>query len=358
MIKKVTLKNFQSHKFSEVTFDKGINVLSGTSDSGKSAILRAIRWVVFNKPSGDAMVSHWCVNAKGKQIEDTSVTIEFDNGTIVERSKGKDGNLYKVNGQVIEAFGVDVPQPVIDACNFSEVNLQVQHDRPFLVSESAGEVARFLNRIVKLDKIDAYLSSVEKKKRATKVEFDNAKNNLEKVERELSQFDWTDKAGKILTRLEKLDSKRVELEQSNKAMQNSLVVVSEYQNTLDKMNFLARAEEILHELQDLTGYYNVLQKQVADMSEALERMESLLKVQEQTEIVPEAEKLVNRISKLMERRKEAVIQYNDMVESLETYEEAMKVMVEFEKEYEKLKAELPKVCPTCGQEVCVETTCN
>jgi hypothetical protein len=43
-----------------------------------------------------------------------------------------------------------------------------------------------------------------------------------------------------------------------------------------------------------------------------------------------------------------------MVESLETYEEAMKVMVEFEKEYEKLKAELPKVCPTCGQEVCNE----
>jgi exonuclease SbcC len=55
-IKKVTLKNFQSYSDHTVEFTSGLNVLEGTSDSGKSAILRAISFVLHNSPRKDSFI--------------------------------------------------------------------------------------------------------------------------------------------------------------------------------------------------------------------------------------------------------------------------------------------------------------
>jgi len=54
VVEKITIKNFQSHEETELQFSSGVNVIVGSSDSGKSAILRALKWVVQNKPSGTA----------------------------------------------------------------------------------------------------------------------------------------------------------------------------------------------------------------------------------------------------------------------------------------------------------------
>jgi exonuclease SbcC len=53
MIDHVAIKNFQSHKNTNIDFQRnGVNVIVGTSDQGKSAILRAILWAVNNRPMG------------------------------------------------------------------------------------------------------------------------------------------------------------------------------------------------------------------------------------------------------------------------------------------------------------------
>jgi len=54
MIKYLQIQNFQSHKDSLLEFDPGVNVIVGSSDSGKTAVIRALRWLVWNRPSGDA----------------------------------------------------------------------------------------------------------------------------------------------------------------------------------------------------------------------------------------------------------------------------------------------------------------
>ena len=46
-IKKIILQNFQSHKYSIVELDEQLNVIVGPSDSGKSAIIRALKWVLY-----------------------------------------------------------------------------------------------------------------------------------------------------------------------------------------------------------------------------------------------------------------------------------------------------------------------
>ena len=57
MIQTGVIRNFQSHKKSILNLSKGVNVIVGKTDSGKSAIIRALRWLFTNTPSGDAFRS-------------------------------------------------------------------------------------------------------------------------------------------------------------------------------------------------------------------------------------------------------------------------------------------------------------
>ena len=51
-IKTLELNNFQNHKKSILELHPGINVISGSSRQGKSAVLRSLRLGLENKPSG------------------------------------------------------------------------------------------------------------------------------------------------------------------------------------------------------------------------------------------------------------------------------------------------------------------
>ena len=100
MIKSFSLKNFQSHKNSLITLNRGVNVIIGDSDSGKSSIARAFRAVVENRPSGDEFVSNW-----GGRME---LVLETDEAT-VSRIRDKGYNAYLLDNQEFVAFKTDVP---------------------------------------------------------------------------------------------------------------------------------------------------------------------------------------------------------------------------------------------------------
>ena len=50
MIKSIHVVGFQSHADSTIEFDPGVNVLIGQSDSGKTAVVRALDWALNNRP--------------------------------------------------------------------------------------------------------------------------------------------------------------------------------------------------------------------------------------------------------------------------------------------------------------------
>ena len=150
MIQKILIKNYQSHKESELIMDPGVNIIIGASDSGKTAIIRALRWAIWNKPSGNSMRSHW----GGK----TSVEIITDDCRI-SRSKDKE-ELYTLGDSEFKAFRTEVPEEIQKALNMSEINLQRQLDNPFLISETSGNVAQHFNKVAKLDSIDKGLQNI------------------------------------------------------------------------------------------------------------------------------------------------------------------------------------------------------
>src|SRR5512133_726261 len=157
MIKSLAILNFQSHEKSKLDFSPGVNVIVGSSDSGKTAIIRALRWIIWNRPSGDSIRSNW-----GGA---TNVLLETEEG-IIRRAKDKtDQYELKLQGGkdlVFKAFGTSVPQEIADFLNINEINLQGQLDAPFLLSESPGAVALHFNKVARLDKIDTGLQNIQR----------------------------------------------------------------------------------------------------------------------------------------------------------------------------------------------------
>lgn len=79
-IKYIKLINFQNHKYSKIDLTNGLNLLVGSSDSGKTAIARAIDFVMHNNSEGNDYVH---IGEKFATVE-----IGFCDGSIIKRSKG------------------------------------------------------------------------------------------------------------------------------------------------------------------------------------------------------------------------------------------------------------------------------
>jgi exonuclease SbcC len=144
MIKSLRLQNFQSHKSSTLEFSEGVNIILGSSDSGKTALIRALRKLFFNRPLGDSYISHW-----GGKME---IELFTDDAHIVY-SKDKESE-YVLGDTHFKAFSTDVPKEITDALNIGAENVQSQLDSPFLLSMTPGDIASHWNSIANLSKID------------------------------------------------------------------------------------------------------------------------------------------------------------------------------------------------------------
>lgn len=166
-ITQIELENFQSHKYSLLKFDRGLNVIVGNSDSGKTAILRAMKWVLYNEPSGD-----YFIRQGEKKV---SVTVVFNTGAIVRRMRSASKNSYYLKtpkGEEFhfEGFGNAVPQEIIDCIGMYKIhldndstsilNIAEQLDGPFILNEKPSLRASAIGRLVGVNYIDDALRDV------------------------------------------------------------------------------------------------------------------------------------------------------------------------------------------------------
>ena len=157
MISRIEIQNRQSHRDTVLDLHPGFNVLVGRGDSGKSSVLRQVNWAVDNRPLGDSSVSHWAKDGD-KIVSPSSITIHKPEG-VLKRFRTPTANGYELNGETYSAVGTSVPPQVSTFFNFSDVNRQSQHHPHFLISLPGGQVSAYLNRVVRLEDIDAYLSA-------------------------------------------------------------------------------------------------------------------------------------------------------------------------------------------------------
>jgi exonuclease SbcC len=198
MISSISISNFQSHRSTKLDLHPGVNVIVGSSDVGKTAVIRALRWLVWNRPSGDTFRSTWG--------GDTKVVIELDKLVQIARSRGAT-NAYYLDNTQFSAIRTDVPLEVLAALNFDEINLQQQFDRPFLLDSTAGEVASHFNRVAHLDVIDRASRNVQSWLKKLGQSIDADKQRVAELQKDLSCFEGLEDLETRVEKLEKVTSK-------------------------------------------------------------------------------------------------------------------------------------------------------
>ncbi len=227
MITSLKIKNFQSHKNSELQFHKGVNVIVGTSDSGKSAIIRSLRWLAYGKPRGDSFRSYWGGN--------TSVEVEMKEGIVKRIRTNSEASFLTEKDEVIlefKAAGVDIPEEVIQLLNLDDINLQQQSDKPFLISETSGEVALHFNRMANLEKIDSSTRNVNSLIRGIEADLKYKEKELDKVKIDLKAYTYINQAQTDVESLESLHNQLESTKTSKIHLDKVLTVIDSIQDQI------------------------------------------------------------------------------------------------------------------------------
>ena len=183
MIKSLSLRNFQSHKHTEISFSPAITVIVGTSNSGKSAIFRALEWIRINRPRGTSFIrngsdGHCCVelvlDVEGKEVK------------IVRERKGDSVNKYVVGDEVHKALGASVPEEVLSVLGLGDLNVQKQLEQHFMVLDSPGSIAQKINTVSKIEEADKIKSVLSSKGRKTASEINHIDEELLCIDHDLS----------------------------------------------------------------------------------------------------------------------------------------------------------------------------
>lgn len=154
MIQAVEIRNFQS--LHHIRLEPGrFTVIVGPSSSGKSAFTRALRTLTSNR-RGNEFISH------GERTSSISATTERGTVTLT-RGKGVNDNAYIVipdehpeQQRTYTKLGGETPPEVSEFLGIAPrdpINYAGQFDKPYLLDDTAGEVARILGALTNVNVI-------------------------------------------------------------------------------------------------------------------------------------------------------------------------------------------------------------
>jgi len=344
MLKSLHLKNVQSHKDTYLEFSPGVNIIIGPSDSGKTAILRALRWLIWNRPQGDVI--------RRRQGGETSVEVVLDDEIVVKRIKDNKQDQYVLNDYVFKAFKSEVPEEVLKALNIDVINLQRQLDAPFLLSETPGVVAQHFNRVANLDVIDVSLQRINSEIRELSQNLKFYEQEKTKLTSELEQYDYVDKLSMEVEVLEELGKANTDLRSKLGNLSRIIHTISHNEEEIEKMSYVVEIEGLLNNVLDRISEHEA-------MKERLERLKGILaKIESTNEQMKYERTLVSMEGSLsaiisdiqkVEELHEHLMEFEEKIAEIENVEseiERYEMMVK--EKMELFEREMPDVCPLCG----------
>lgn len=203
-IQEVGLKNYQAHSNTVVDFIDGDNAIIGASDSGKTALKRAIECVLYNDHSG--------VDYIKEGEESFSVYVLLSDGTKITRERGKKRlNRYIIekDGEklVLENFGKNVPEEVTSVHKMFKVKIGKkmdslfsarQLDGPFFLQNTPEERGAIISSIAKTEVIDEAVNMTLSNLREQRKEKKVLEKSLKEDNKKLEDFSYLDECEMLL----------------------------------------------------------------------------------------------------------------------------------------------------------------
>lgn len=345
MIKQIEIQNFQSWKHAVFTFDEnGVNVITGSSDCGKSAIIRALVWVVWNKPSGDSFRSYWGGT--------TEVKITLNDNTTITRIRSNTDNEYYLNDKRFVSFNQDVPEEITEVFNMSAINLQKQLDAPFLLTDTPGQVAAHFNKVAGIDAIHDAEKAINRKINTLKSDIERTTDDLEEFKTELESFPNLEKIEKRLIRLERwqkqseqIEKNKIDLLQTAKDIKRLLQEIEEKKQLTQLEHKVISILELIQQEKEITQNKRKLDDVIQNIQNNTKRVKKYKKltVLEQT-VIDLLDKMATQAGKQgFLRTLRSLIDNTIFIEK--SLQKTLLNMSDLEKEYAEL---FPDICPLCG----------
>lgn len=311
IITRVKIENFQSHEDTTIDFDRGLNIITGPSDNGKSAIIRAIKWVLFNEPRGTEFIRQGTSAAR--------VTIEMDNGNTIVRERSSSKNRYTVlypdsEPIIFEGFGNEIPQEVIgahgitkaylDSSLSSSLNIAEQLESPFLLSETGSIRAKAIGRLIGLHIIDKAIKNTNVDLRRENQFKDRVNSEHNEVEATLKEYEFLkdveaklEKSGRIIQEVSELLIRTKKLETN---LKNIISIEADYaiqSNVVKSLGKLEKYELCLKNIELINGKLSKLKRIYKALNEIDIEINSASFIIKNTERINDCGEILNDISK-------------------------------------------------------------
>lgn len=203
MIHAVEVRNFQSLRHVALDLER-FTVIVGPSSSGKSAFTRALRTLTSNR-RGAEFISH------GERT--AVISARTDLGTVtLTRGKGTTDNAYvvtpaadpeaqrtytKLGGETPEEVSAFLGIPAKDPINYAG-----QFDKPYMLDDSGGEVARILGALTNVNVIFEGARESNRRKLQHASTLRTKADDLETVKSKIPAYKAVKQQDEALTRAE------------------------------------------------------------------------------------------------------------------------------------------------------------
>lgn len=344
---KLKFKNFQALKSEEMTITPGLTLLNGPTNSGKTAVFRALLSLLTNPAEATGFINGSALQEKDNS--ELSVTIEDEDIPKIEFHRNKSSAWYMIGGKkysklqrsnIFDIYPELHKKFIYEPMDPRKVlNFQTEEHLAFPFDRSDAEMFKLFERIFNITDTRAIIDTIRKEKDETK-----CKIELTTVEKQNSQ--------------QKLEEYKKDFNEINKELISAYT--DQYKFSASKINILAnkiqtiqnyfpylKETQFLPEFQNLNSdeafnHLLVLQQKVDECRTKNAYVENYTDLELSSMEEDQALKLQELASKLAKVQK--------CNSELEKTLQLQKIEEQNLEEMEKRLAEF-KICPLCGHEL-------
>jgi hypothetical protein len=289
-IKSLTLENFQSHKHLYVEFSEALTIITGTNNSGKTAIFRALDYVYNFGKKGHGSFDPSYVSHKAAFCK---IIVEFVDGTKLVRVKsGSKGDknsiqIYNKEDELIyeklkadkayDQFVTDfLGNPTYDE-EMGSLAFVEQNQPPFLISLTPLKIPEAFARLIKSSDFDNAVKILKSENNSYSSSTKTIESDIVDYEQDLLEYEGLDDLIKIVEENDEIilinDELDIIINNLNKIREDAL-------NYRSKIKFLEKEnvadQNFLDQLEDLDSFTKLKQKinNLKNIKVSIENMEN------------------------------------------------------------------------------------
>jgi chromosome segregation ATPase len=273
-IDSIHIQDFQNHQDTHIKLVPGLNIITGSSDSGKSAIVRALDLAFLD-------------TFRKQDVRDgqknSHVTINFRNGDTYKRTKGDINELeFQYAGKEIQKhsrFSKKFPQEALDflghipKTSTNALPFAGQEDKLFLINLSDEAIGKEISKLLGIYDLEEAATLLGSDINKLSVDIKRLNTDIENTKKKLEPFENLDLKLKTIEELKNLQS---EYESTEQYIQDCESFLKHFLTLIKEINKCKSDLSVQNELLDFfTNEIPTLEHRYSEIKDGIQLVENI-----------------------------------------------------------------------------------